>query len=190
MLLPLSSEGDYADSMLEASYGGCADDRMAIRFEAGDIRNLNNPLVRLLIAKATGQQINGILRDYQEGELAAVAEHLSQYGGGFWKKTVQQIHGHLDRSPLTTKDRQREGNIFQRAKAANNIEEIAARHTALQDAGLGRLRGLCPIHEEKTASFYVYDDDQRWHCFGACGAGGDVIELTKQLMRKGKWIRK
>ena len=38
-------------------------------------------------------------------------------------------------------------------------------------------KGCCPFHNEKTPSFYVYDD--HFHCFG-CGAHGDAITL---LMR-------
>ena len=33
-------------------------------------------------------------------------------------------------------------------------------------------QGLCPFHNEKTPSFYVFDD--HFHCFG-CGAHGDAI---------------
>lgn len=40
-----------------------------------------------------------------------------------------------------------------------------------------RLQGKCPFHEEKTASFFVYTNDNTWHCYGACGTGGDVISF-------------
>jgi hypothetical protein len=40
--------------------------------------------------------------------------------------------------------------------------------------------GLCPFHNERTPSFYVYDDTRAFHCFG-CGAHGDAIDwLVKQ----------
>ena len=45
----------------------------------------------------------------------------------------------------------------------------------------GRLYGgLCPFHNEKTPSFYVYPETQSFYCFG-CGAGGDVITFTKKI---------
>lgn len=37
--------------------------------------------------------------------------------------------------------------------------------------------GCCPFHNEKTPSFYVYDD--HFHCFG-CGAHGDAIGFVMQ----------
>jgi CHC2 zinc finger len=40
----------------------------------------------------------------------------------------------------------------------------------------------CPLHEESTPSFKVYVEQNRWHCFGACNAGGSSIDL---LIRAG-----
>jgi len=49
-------------------------------------------------------------------------------------------------------------------------------------ADLSKLRGkkgniLCPFHQEKSPSFLVDTINNTWHCFGACGTGGDVISL-------------
>jgi DNA primase len=38
----------------------------------------------------------------------------------------------------------------------------------------GEVKGCCPFHSEKTASFTVSDDKGFYHCFG-CGAHGDAI---------------
>ena len=38
----------------------------------------------------------------------------------------------------------------------------------------------CPFHNEKTPSLKIYPDN-RWHCFGACGEGGDVIDFICKL---------
>lgn len=52
----------------------------------------------------------------------------------------------------------------------------------------GRLRksgrnfvGLCPFHNERGSSFYIYTQDNRWTCFGACGNSGDVIDMVMKL---------
>src|SRR5258707_4563024 len=38
-------------------------------------------------------------------------------------------------------------------------------------------KGLCPFHQEKTASFNVNPDRGAFHCFGCC-VGGDVFEFA------------
>lgn len=40
--------------------------------------------------------------------------------------------------------------------------------------------GLCPFHEEKHPSFYVYPSTNSFYCFG-CGKGGDVIRFVELL---------
>ncbi len=55
--------------------------------------------------------------------------------------------------------------------------------SVIQGAGLELKRrgrdfwGRCPFHEERTPSFSVSPDRQRFKCFG-CGEGGDVIAFT------------
>ena len=46
--------------------------------------------------------------------------------------------------------------------------------------GKGRVRqGFCPFHDEHEASFTVYADTERWHCFG-CGENGDVLDFVRR----------
>ena len=38
----------------------------------------------------------------------------------------------------------------------------------------------CPLHNEKTASFKLYEGNNSFYCYG-CGQGGDVIKLYQLL---------
>ena len=61
----------------------------------------------------------------------------------------------------------------------NDVVDVVGNYVQLKHKG--RLySGLCPFHNEKTPSFYVYPETQSFYCFG-CGAGGDVITFVKKI---------
>lgn len=61
-----------------------------------------------------------------------------------------------------------------------DLAEVASDFVDLKPAGAARLKGLCPVHAEKTPSFVVSTDSHRYHCFG-CGADGDAIGLLTDV---------
>ena len=61
-----------------------------------------------------------------------------------------------------------------------DIIDIASDYLKLTKAGSNHM-ALCPFHTEKTPSFIINPERQTWHCFGACGVGGDVIELVIKI---------
>ena len=77
-------------------------------------------------------------------------------------------------------------NDFEQVKHGVPVEDLASQFTDLVPAGAGKLKGRCPLHQERTPSFYVFQDSRRWHCFGACAMGGNVITLARELMDRGK----
>jgi DNA primase len=60
-----------------------------------------------------------------------------------------------------------------------DIVELISGYVPLKKAGRN-YKGLCPFHAEKTPSFVVFPDTQTWHCFGACGIGGDAFRFIMQ----------
>lgn len=69
---------------------------------------------------------------------------------------------------------------IEQVRAAANLSDIVARYVHLRPAGGGRLKGLCPFHDEKTPSFTVSADRGVYHCFG-CQAGGDAIDFIQNV---------
>src|SRR5947207_14528098 len=67
------------------------------------------------------------------------------------------------------------------------IDAIKAKLDIVDEVGLvvvlhksGKsLKGLCPFHNERTPSFYVFPERQGWHCFG-CNEGGDIFTFVQK----------
>ena len=61
-------------------------------------------------------------------------------------------------------------------KAANPIEQVAARYGTLHRSGVN-YKMLCPFHDDHHPSLGIHVGGQYFKCH-ACGAGGDVIGLV------------
>lgn len=71
-------------------------------------------------------------------------------------------------------------NAKQEIKLRSPIEEVVReRVPELKRAG-ALWQACCPFHQEKSPSFKVDPRRGTWHCYGACGTGGDVIEFIKR----------
>ena len=58
------------------------------------------------------------------------------------------------------------------------IADVVGESVQLRPAGGGRLKGLCPFHDEKSPSFNVNPSLGYYMCFG-CGESGDVISFVR-----------
>lgn len=67
-------------------------------------------------------------------------------------------------------------NPIEEIKKKIDIVEFINSFITLKKAGRN-FKAVCPFHQEKTPSFVVSPERGIWHCFGACGDGGDVIKF-------------
>lgn len=69
-----------------------------------------------------------------------------------------------------------DNSFLEELRTRINIVELVGRRVQLKKRGREHW-GCCPFHHEKTASFKVSEDRERYHCFG-CGADGSAIDFV------------
>ena len=137
-----------------------------------------------------GGDLSNYLRGLTIPDLAVMAEHIiaCEYAilpdaPSWWMVNVLPgIDKELDRrcrpKPVDF------GNSPLARLKALDLAAVAGRYTQLRRAGPAKLKGRCPLHRERTPSFFVYEESQWWRCFGACATGGDVISLLAAMRRR------
>ena len=64
-------------------------------------------------------------------------------------------------------------------RSAYRLPDVVGAVVKLQHAGQ-EWKACCPFHDERTPSFTIYADGQRFFCFG-CQAQGDVLDFLQLL---------
>lgn len=80
--------------------------------------------------------------------------------------------------------------ITDEIKARVDLVELVGRSVRLKRSGATSFKGLCPFHQEKTPSFYVFADRHTWVCFG-CGKKGSAFDwlMEREHLEFGEALR-
>jgi DNA primase len=70
-------------------------------------------------------------------------------------------------------------NIIEDIRARCDIVDLINSFVPLEKAGKTRWKACCPFHKEKTPSFIIDNQRQRYRCFG-CGKGGDIFSFMME----------
>jgi DNA primase len=80
-------------------------------------------------------------------------------------------------------------SVTDEIKARVDLVELIGRSVALRRSG-SSYKGLCPFHQEKTPSFYVFPQSHTWVCFG-CGKKGTAFDwlMEREHLEFGEALR-
>ena len=141
----------------------------------------NNEDVALLASRFTTAELR---RERHRAKLDyfTAAYWEDEDAAGYWQQYLEvvecalkrHLHAEAKQYPLKS------GNVDARiVKERLDIVDVIGQHTKLRKTG-NRFTGLCPLHDEKHPSLFVYPDQKSWWCY-SCNRGGDVFDFIQAL---------
>ena len=109
-------------------------------------------------------------------------ERIAQF---YWMPAIMESEGHILRlkrmQSIDSPSGKKLEHWQEQVEIARQypIYEMAKCKLLLNPSG-NKFSSLCPFHDEKHASFYIYTETNTFCCFG-CQEKGDVIKLTMHL---------
>ena len=71
-------------------------------------------------------------------------------------------------------------SVVDEIKERLSIVDVVSEYVNLRRSGRNYV-GFCPFHANtRTPSFVVFPETGTWHCFGACGTGGDIFTFIQR----------
>ena len=112
---------------------------------------------------------------------------LPQLGpeGGTWGRIATKMGAELTRRNQQVFAIKRDKKAYRSLAKTMNVEEVIGAFVQLQPSGRN-YKALRPFHADSKPSFYLYSGTRRWHCFGACARGGDVVDFLQELRSIGR----
>ncbi len=69
-------------------------------------------------------------------------------------------------------------SVVDEVKQKLDLVDLVSQTVKLRRSGRA-YSGFCPFHQNtRTPAFFVFPETQTWHCFGACGIGGDIFTFV------------
>jgi len=112
--------------------------------------------------------------------VARLTLHMTQQMGDIRQELQRRQRARALPSPIARQSPVSRPLLEQIKLQSDLVEIFISAGVDLRRSSPSAWKGLCPFHEERTPSFYVYTDKGFWICYG-CQRKGDAIAAAQAL---------